>query len=193
MPLFHPTLLTGVAALALGLLPAGPAAASDSDRHAPLAVAGATATFPGSGGPGPSGLVPVHPVADGDDPALRASGEDMAADPAAVAIGAALYGQFCAGCHGAGGRGDGPLAPLITAGMPDLTRLSRRNDGVFPMLAVVRTIDGRTRLAAHGGPMPVWGEVFRDAGQIRLGLEGSALEVQGRIMALTLYLEAIQD
>ena len=129
----------------------------------------------------------------GDVPAGAGPAGALAGEPGAQEIGAALYGQFCAGCHGAEGRGDGPLAPLISAQMPDLTRLSAANEGVFPMLEVVHTIDGRTRLAAHGGPMPVWGAVFGQPAQLRVGLHGSPLEAHGRIMALTLHLEAMQE
>lgn len=113
--------------------------------------------------------------------------------PDTLEIGAALFGQFCAGCHGVEGRGDGPLAALIAPQMPDLTRLSAGNEGVFPMLEVVHTIDGRNRLTAHGGPMPVWGAVFQEPAQLRHGLYGSALEARGRIMALTLHIEAMQE
>ena len=35
----------------------------------------------------------------------------VAATPASVAAGAAAYKKYCAFCHGASGKGDGPLAP----------------------------------------------------------------------------------
>jgi len=35
--------------------------------------------------------------------------------------GAATYGSFCASCHGPYGRGDGPLARSLAAGLPDFT------------------------------------------------------------------------
>jgi mono/diheme cytochrome c family protein len=110
----------------------------------------------------------------------------------AVEIGAELYARHCASCHGTGALGDGPLAGLLVVEVPDLTGLAQRNGGVFPMLDVVQTIDGRTGRRAHGGPMPVWGAVFGEPPGYAMGLQGSALEASGRVMALTLYLESIQ-
>jgi hypothetical protein len=43
----------------------------------------------------------------------------------------------------------------------DLTQLQKRNKGLFPLEKVMATIDGRTRIDAHGeSKMPVWGELF---------------------------------
>jgi mono/diheme cytochrome c family protein len=78
--------------------------------------------------------------------------------PVADTSGARLYQTLCASCHGASAQGDGPVAPLIKIGVPDLTRLAQRNNGVFPTDAVRRTIDGRYESYAHGArDMPVWG------------------------------------
>lgn len=71
--------------------------------------------------------------------------------------GVELYERLCSSCHGATARGDGPVAPLIKTGVPDLTLLGRR-DGGFPTEEVRRTIDGRWDRPAHGArDMPVWG------------------------------------
>ncbi len=113
--------------------------------------------------------------------------------PSALEIGAELYAENCASCHGTEARGDGPLGGLLTVAVPDLVGLAARNDGVFPMLDVVHTIDGRTGRRAHGGPMPVWGAVFAEPSGFYMGLYGSALEARGRVMALALYLETIQE
>ena len=110
-----------------------------------------------------------------------------------LTLGGALYSQFCASCHGGEARGDGPVAPLLTVPVPDLRSLAARNDGAFPMLAVIQTIDGRTARTAHGGPMPIWGSVFGEAGGPVQTIPGTALEARGRIMALSLWLESIQD
>lgn len=117
-----------------------------------------------------------------------AAGADDMAD-----IGARLYDQFCASCHGADGQGAGPVAEYLTVSPSDLTGLSEANGGVFPLLAVVNTIDGRARVRGHGGAMPVWGSVFSEelAGQ-DLGFAGTVLAVRGRVMSLAMYLESIQ-
>ena len=76
----------------------------------------------------------------------------------------------------------------------DLTRLSARYGGEFPMEQVVRTIDGRQALHAHGEPtMPVWGEVLSD--QHGSGdKQRPAIErrVQGSIFLIADYLRTIQ-
>ncbi|MCU0758424.1 MAG: cytochrome c [Steroidobacteraceae bacterium] len=78
--------------------------------------------------------------------------------------GAQLFAQFCASCHGATGRGDGPVAPALKVEVPDLTRLVRRPGDPFPTQQVRRIVDGREVLAAHGARrMPVWGYEFATA------------------------------
>ena len=74
------------------------------------------------------------------------------------------YETHCAVCHGLGGKGDGPYLQLLRAGtvVPDLTELSRKNNGVFPFNRVVETIDGRLSARAHGPTnMPIWGERYK--------------------------------
>lgn len=70
-----------------------------------------------------------------------------------------LYQRFCAACHGAEGRGDGPVAASFKVEVPDLTLLAHRAGNSYPRERVVRIIDGRHILGAHGSrTMPVWGE-----------------------------------
>jgi mono/diheme cytochrome c family protein len=78
--------------------------------------------------------------------------------------GAQLYARFCASCHGADGRGEGPVAPALKVIVPDLTRLVRREGDAFPAEQVRRIVDGRDIRAAHGARrMPVWGYEFASA------------------------------
>lgn len=116
--------------------------------------------------------------------ALPAAGQD--AD-----IGHLLYDEFCTACHGATAKGGGELSELLTVEIPDLTGLSARNDGEFPMLKVIHIIDGRTGVRAHGGPMPVYGRIFT-AQAYETGPYGPILETRGRVLALAMYLESIQ-
>ena len=70
-----------------------------------------------------------------------------------------LYRRFCASCHGLEGRGDGPVAASLRVEVPDLTRPVRRSLALDPRDRIVRIIDGRYIIAAHGTRiMPVWGE-----------------------------------
>lgn len=112
------------------------------------------------------------------------------------AFGKQLYDRYCASCHGASADGHGPkssaLAGLLQVDVPEITGLSQKNDGVFPMLEVIHLIDGRTGVRAHGGAMPVWGTVFSSETDA-LGIYGSAIETRGRLLSLALYLESIQQ
>jgi mono/diheme cytochrome c family protein len=107
-------------------------------------------------------------------------------------VGRTEYMNNCATCHGASAEGDGPLAELMTVPVPSLTNLSARNDGVFPMLEVIHTIDGRPGIKGHGYPMPVWGQRF-EADVEDAGPYGAETLVRGRILSLALYLESLQE
>ena len=78
-----------------------------------------------------------------------------------VDFGKREFDSNCASCHGAGGKGNGPLADLLTKSPPDLTRLAARNNGILPMARLYEVIDG-TGVVAHGPrDMPVWGLDYR--------------------------------
>jgi mono/diheme cytochrome c family protein len=102
--------------------------------------------------------------------------------------GAQAFRSYCASCHGASGRGNGPMADQLRRQPPDLTKFTTRNGGVFPSERVARIIDGRD-VPAHGDrEMPVWGDAFRTT---REGL--SADEIKARIAAIVRYLQAMQE
>jgi mono/diheme cytochrome c family protein len=90
--------------------------------------------------------------------------------------GPALYKAYCASCHGMVGNGDGPMAKSLKVTPPDLTRISARNGGTFPLARMSRIISGEEQLpGGHGNrEMPVWGPVFsrvdsdQDLGRIRV-------------------------
>ena len=78
-----------------------------------------------------------------------------------------LYGRFCAACHGAQGRGDGPVAASFKVEVPDLTLIARRAGGSYPRDRIEQIIDGRYILGSHGSrTMPVWGE---DLNRLEIG------------------------
>jgi mono/diheme cytochrome c family protein len=107
----------------------------------------------------------------------------------AAPTGAYLFRTYCASCHGPGAQGDGPLASAMRRKPANLTEILKRNDGVYPSDKVFRIIDGRSKVAGHGGTdMPVWGEVFKRA------VDGGDPEaVKARIEALVAFLETIQQ
>jgi len=105
-----------------------------------------------------------------------------------------LYLQYCSACHGPEAKGDGVAGSVMQPHPADLTRLASRYGGEFPMEQVVRSIDGREALRAHGEPaMPVWGEVLSE-GRGDKGEQRPAIErrVQGRIFSIAEYLRTIQ-
>ena len=112
-----------------------------------------------------------------------------AADYAAMS-GEELYRRFCASCHGVAGRGDGPVAASLRVEVPDLTLAARRANGVYPRERIVRIIDGRYIIGAHGTRiMPVWGE---DLARIELGNPEAERASQTIIGRLADYLGSLQ-
>ena len=68
------------------------------------------------------------------------------------------YQSFCASCHGSAGKGDGVLANSLRKHPSDLTELTIKNQGVYPIDAVLKMIDG----GHESADMPAWKEVFGD-------------------------------
>jgi mono/diheme cytochrome c family protein len=97
---------------------------------------------------------------------------------AAQGLGKNEYQTHCAVCHGLSGKGDGIFADQLKSGtvVPNLTELSKKNNGVFPFKRVYETIDSG-KVSAHGTrEMPIWGERY----------------VRARILALTNYINRLQ-
>ncbi len=66
--------------------------------------------------------------------------------------------SHCAACHGEDAKGNGPLSTKLKTKPADLTLLSKKNKGVFPVRSVYDAIDGRRLNDAHGiREMPIWG------------------------------------
>jgi len=95
--------------------------------------------------------------------ALGLAGSAAAFDAVTLAdySGEELFDRFCASCHGAGARGDGPVSRSLNTAVPDLTTIGRRY-GEFPAAMIRDVIDGRgIDKRAHGTrTMPVWGYEF---------------------------------
>lgn len=102
----------------------------------------------------------------------------------------------CASCHGTDAKGAGFLTRLFRGVDPgDLTQLSARNGGTFPLEQVFSVIDGRTEVAAHGDrKMPVWGDRYMNAAMMQRGPDVvNEVVVRNRIYALVHYLQSIQE
>jgi mono/diheme cytochrome c family protein len=100
-----------------------------------------------------------------------------------------MYLKYCGACHGPHGKGDGVAGTFMRPKPTDLTTIAKTNRGDFPFLRIVRIIDGRETIRAHGDPdMPVWGEVLQGNGDDA----AQRVEVRGKIMIITDYLRSIQ-
>jgi hypothetical protein len=124
---------------------------------------------------------------------MAGGGQHSTADRAPSLLRPSLAGSdnfmsYCAPCHGRDGRGRGPVASALTTPPADLTRLSSRNNGVFPGTRLRDFVtSGTPEIAAHGSSaMPVWGPTFRS-------LDSSAKFVSIRIANIVAYLESIQQ
>ena len=100
------------------------------------------------------------------------------------------FARYCAACHGDGGKGDGPVAAAIAKPIPDLTRITERNNGKFPRQIIKNAIDGRWQIDAHGTQqMPVWGyEFWIEEGANEEAEERVAIIIRNLIE----YIESIQ-
>lgn len=106
------------------------------------------------------------------------------------ALGKQLYGKYCSACHGPGGKGDGVVSQLMTVKPTDLTLLAKKGNGKLDLHDLVRVIDGRETVRAHGdSDMPVWGEVFTAE-------EGDAPDrhavARGKVILIADFIESIQ-
>jgi len=117
--------------------------------------------------------------------------------PASPDYGKAEYLSNCAGCHGTEGRGDGHFREFLVRAPADLTRLSKDNQGVFPVQRVIDVIDGRTLVAGHGQrEMPIWGADYRAQAHALYGGRGpvhAESYVRYRIQLLVGYLMRLQQ
>lgn len=105
--------------------------------------------------------------------------------------GRVTFAQYCAGCHGAGGMGDGRNAGDLPVPPADLTVLSANNGGQFPTEHVLATI--------HGYPgkhetsmMPEFGALLYGPKQIWVSPEGEEVMTPVALLELADYIERLQ-
>jgi len=98
-----------------------------------------------------------------------------------------MYSNYCAPCHGADGRGNGPVAGALKSQPTDLTTLTKTNNGKYPDAHVVAVLEFGSSLPAHGSAqMPVWGPLL---GKMDTG---RGQDTRLRIANLSRYLHSIQ-
>ena len=110
-------------------------------------------------------------------------------------FGRLTFELYCAVCHRADARGEGPLSTHLSVPAPDLTQLAKRNGGTFPTKRVTEIINGGQAVSDHGGQMPAWGLIFlEDFEEVTRDSPGDSQElVRRRIGDVVAYLQSIQD
>jgi mono/diheme cytochrome c family protein len=100
--------------------------------------------------------------------------------------GADSYKEYCAVCHGANAKGDGPAAQALKTKPADLTTIAKRKGGAFSAADVENRIVGKSLSPAHGsGEMPMWGHVFDS-----IAADNAAAKL--RVTNLVNYIKSIQ-
>jgi mono/diheme cytochrome c family protein len=98
-----------------------------------------------------------------------------------------MYTSYCAPCHGADGRGYGPVASSLKMQPTDLTGLAKSNHGKYPENHVVSVVKFGTNVGAHGSAeMPVWGPILGTISKV------NPQEKYLRTTNLSRYLETLQ-
>jgi mono/diheme cytochrome c family protein len=132
----------------------------------PVMALVAISNFPVVSSPPPIGEIPAGYIPSGD----------------------AMYSQYCAACHGAEGRGDGPAAFTLKRPPTDLTKLATMHMGEFPRQYVINVLRFGPGPSAHGSSdMPTWGPIFQVIDK------SNETAVQQRINKLTDYLASLQQ
>ena len=125
---------------------------------------------------------------------VAATGVTTAVAADKVDLGKREYDSNCIACHGKDLKG-GAYVDFLKVTPPDLTQLSKKNGGVFPLERVYAVIDGRQEVKAHGPrDMPIWGRDYQiKAGEhyVDMNYDPEAF-VRGRIFALIDYLNRMQ-
>jgi mono/diheme cytochrome c family protein len=108
--------------------------------------------------------------------------------PSYMPSGQEMYQQFCAACHGADAKGNGPAASRLKTMPPDLTTLAKRNMGKFPYDYVSSVLRFGPGPSTHGSSdMPTWGPIFQIIDK------DNERAVQQRIKNLSNYLASLQE
>jgi len=97
-----------------------------------------------------------------------------------------LFEAFCAACHGADGKGQGPAARALRKKPTDLTTLARRNGGRFPGAEVAKELNSVYQAPHGSAEMPIWGPFLANVSP-----KSDALGVL-RVANIVKYIESLQ-
>jgi mono/diheme cytochrome c family protein len=98
-----------------------------------------------------------------------------------------MFVEYCAPCHGAEGKGNGPAAGAMKSQPTDLTQLAKKHEGKYPANSVASVLKFGGGPGAHGSAdMPVWGPLLQSLDKFHDAV------VQQRISNLVSYIESLQ-
>lgn len=100
-----------------------------------------------------------------------------------------LFADNCTACHDYAGTGSAQLIGGQEA--PDLTRISSRNGGEFPVAHVLSQIDGYGRGKVSTEVMPEFGLLLQ-GDLVPIEVDGTLTPTPRPLAALLAYLESIQ-
>lgn len=120
--------------------------------------------------------------------ATAANAEELP-DERVLSDGKTDYQWHCRSCHGASGKGNGPMAKMLIKPPADLTAIAKANGGSFPFWRVYRIIEGEKPVSGHETfQMPGFWKRFRSYEK-----EWRALPPHARILLLTHYVGSLQE
>lgn len=108
-------------------------------------------------------------------------------------VGKKEFVTYCGSCHGSNGKGDGPIVDFLERKPPNLTLLSKNNNGAFPFERIWGVFDGTYIFAEHGtSEMPIWGYRFVQEAQQQHESD-IATKAKAKALDIVLYLQVIQE
>jgi len=109
----------------------------------------------------------------------------------AVPTGAEDFATYCVTCHGVGGTGNGEQAASLPKRPANLTQLSAKNGGVFPMTRVMAKIWGYTE--RDGQVMPQFAPLLDSENLVLFdGGDGIDTPTPLRLVQLGQYVQTLQ-
>lgn len=112
--------------------------------------------------------------------------------PVAQMQGASDFNELCAPCHGRDGKGHGPLAEGLDRAPADLTGLSARNGGEFPMAHVMSQIWGYEKGKAPSDIMPKFAPLMESKMVLVDTGDGIQTPTPERLVAIANYVAGLQ-
>ena len=107
--------------------------------------------------------------------------------------GKADFTELCAPCHGSSAKGDGELAKTLAHPPADLTGLSSRHGGVFPMAYVMSKIWGYSHGEAPSALMPKFAPLMEGPTVLVDTGDGILTPTPLRLVEIAEYLKTVQE